>query len=470
MKTATLGVVVGNRGFFPAHLCDSGRKTVLSVLEDEGIRAIALTPEDTTYGSVESLSDADRCAKLFREHADEIDGVLVTLPNFGDERAVANTLRWADLGVPVLVHAFPDEVGRMTQANRRDSFCGKLSACDNLNQYGIKFSLTSQHTMDPEGQAFRDDLAWFTATCRVVRGLRNVRVGQLGARPAPFNTVRYSERLLERAGISVEVLDMSDVFGRMERLSDDDSAVRAKREAIGSYVNAGGMPDEALSRMARFAVVVEKWVEENWLQTISVLCWTSIEEYVGIVPCAVMSMLSNSLVPAACEADVTGSLAMLALQLASGTPSALIDWNNNYGEDPNKGVMFHCSNLARHFFAETPKMATHAILADTVGEENTPGTVVGRLKTGPFTFCRVSTDPIYGSISAYVGEGTLTDDPLETFGGYGVFHVPELQALLRFMCENGFEHHAAVNLSQTADAIDEAFGKYLEWDVYRHEG
>ena len=317
MKATTFGVLVGNRGFFPTHLCDAGRQTILKVLENEGYKAVALTPEDTTVGSIESLEDAQKAAEMLQAHAAEIDGVIVTLPNFGDERAIANALRWADLGVPVLVHAFPDDMTKMTQAFRRDSFCGKLSVCDNLNQYGIKFSLTDFHTVDPESASFRADLARFAATCRVVRGLKNLRVGQLGARTTPFNTVRYSERLLERAGISVEVLDLSDAFGRMGRIASDDPELVAKRQAVSSYVRTAGIPADAFDKMARFGVVIDRWVAENWLQAISVLCWPSLEDNIGIVPCAVMSMLSNGLLPAACESDVTGAVGMLALQLAS---------------------------------------------------------------------------------------------------------------------------------------------------------
>jgi len=468
MNKPTLGIIVGNRGFFPDHLCRTGRETILRVLEEEGINAVALTPEDTTSGSVESLSDAEKCAALFKKHRDEIGGVLVTLPNFGDERAVANTLRWANLDVPVLVHAFPDDATRMTITDRRDSFCGKMSACNNLRQYGIKYSLTTLHTVDPESKSFRADLHRFVSTCRVVRGLRNARIGALGARPAAFNTVRYSEKLLERTGISVETLDLSEAFGWMERLDDEADPVRAKRQAIEAYVRTHGVPETALNKMARFSVVMEQWMEVNRLAATTIQCWTSMEEFFGIVPCTVMSMLSNNLLPSACETDVTGAVGMLALQLASGTPSALVDWNNNYGDDPDKGVIFHCSNLPKHFFAQTPNMDYQAIIAGTVGQDNTYGTVVGRLKTGPFTYCRVSTDDMQGAISAYVGEGELTDDPLETFGGYGVVHIPNLQGLLYHICENGFEHHVAVNLSQTASALNEALGKYMGWHIYYH--
>ena len=471
----TLGVIVGNRGFFPDHLCDSGRATVLEVLAQEGIRAIALTPEDTHFGSIESLSDAQKCADLFRRHAGKIDGVLVTLPNFGDERAVANALRWSGLKVPVLVQAFPDEVGKMDIANRRDAFCGKMSACNNLKQYGIKYTLTTLHTVDPESESFRADLRRFAATCRVVRGLHNVRVGVVGARPAAFNTVRFSEKLLERAGISVETIDLSEVFGRAWRLADDDPQVKAKLDQIIAYVPTQGVPDEATMRMAKFGAVVEGWMQEQNLAASAIQCWTSMEEFYGVVPCTLMSMMSNSLLPSACETDIAGVVGMLALALASGKPSAIVDWNNNYGEDPDKAVIFHCSNLPKDVFvdetlsaSDIPVMDYQAIIAGAVGKENTFGTVAGRMRPEPFTFCRVSTDDFDGKITAYLGEGVLTSDPLHTFGGFGVVQIPDMQKLLRHICETGFEHHVAVNLAQTAAAVHEALGNYLGWDVYWH--
>jgi len=467
LNSTTLGVIVGNRGFFPDHLCESGRVEMLRVLEEEGITAVTLSPADTKFGSVETLQDARKCAALFKQHGEEIDGVLVTLPNFGDERAVANTLRWADLNVPLLIHAFPDDPGKMTLADRRDSFCGKMSVCNNLVQYGIPFSLTSLHTVSPDSESFRHDLRQFAATCRVVGGLRGARIGALGARPAAFLTVRYSEKLLEEAGISVEVLDLSEAFGRANRLRNDDPEVRRKLDEIRAYVPTAGIPAEALTRMAKFALVTQRWMDENQLVATAVQCWTSMEEFFGIVPCAVMSMMSNALLPSACETDITGVIGMYAMQLASGRPSALVDWNNNYGDDPDKGVIFHCSNWPRDFFAEA-KMDYQDIIAGTVGKENTYGTVVGRAKSGPFTYCRVSTDDSWGVIRAYVGEGELTDDPLQTFGGHGVVRVPAFQKLLQYVCVNGFEHHVALNLSQTASAVYEALSKYMGWDVYFH--
>src|SRR5438093_951112 len=172
----TLGIIIGNRGFFPAHLCESGRREILRVLEQEGIKAVTLPADATKFGAVESVADAQKCADLFKAHREEIEGVLVTLPNFGDERAVANTLRWAGLNVPVLIHAFRDDAGKMTIRDRRDSFCGKMSVCNNLRQYRIPYSLTGLHTLAPDSADFRGDLRRFASTCTVVRRLKNARI------------------------------------------------------------------------------------------------------------------------------------------------------------------------------------------------------------------------------------------------------------------------------------------------------
>ena len=467
-RKMTMGLIVGNRGFFPGHLAQSGREEMIRAVEGAGMKAVVLGPEDTKHGAVETREDARKCAALFRERRGEIDGVIVSLPNFGDERGVADSLRGAELNVPVLVQATPDQPGAMAIDCRRDSFCGKMSACNNLAQYGIPYSLTTQHTEAPDSALFRRDLEWFAAVCRVANGLRRVRVGAIGARPAAFNTVRYSEKILENHGISVETIDLSEIFGRIERMPDSDEAAAAKLEAIRRYVPTSGVPPAALLKMAKLGAVVERWMREAEVSVSAVQCWTSMEEYFGVVPCTVMSMMSDGLLPSACEVDICGAVGMYALQLASGTPSALLDWNNNYGDDPDKAVCFHCSNLPKSFFEEA-RMDYQAIIAGTVGIANTFGTCVGRVKAAPMTYCRVSTDDRRGRIASYVGEGRFTDDPLTTFGGFGVVEIPRMQALLRYICENGFEHHVAANLSSVAGAVAEAGSRYLGWDVYRHQ-
>jgi L-fucose isomerase-like protein len=312
------------------------------------------------------------------------------------------------------------------------------------------------------------DLSWFAAVCRVTNGLRKLRIGAIGARPAAFNTVRYSEKILELAGISVEPLDLSELFGRVERMSDSDGAAQAKLASIRNYVDTGSIPAAPLMKMAKMGAVIDGWMDANGLDISAVQCWTSMEEYFGVVPCTVMSMMSNNLMSSACEVDVCGVIGMHALRLASGTPSALLDWNNNYGNDPDKAVCFHCSNLPKHFF-ESVKMDFQEIIAGTVGKENTFGTCVGRVKAGPMSYARFSTDDTSGKIRGYVGEGEFTKDPLETFGGAGVVRIDRMQSLLKYICEEGFEHHVAASFSTSARAVHEAASKYLGWDMYWHQ-
>jgi L-fucose isomerase-like protein len=463
----TFGIIVGNRGFFPDHLAKTGREEILRAIEKAGMEAVALDPSASKYGAVETREESRRCAELFARNRTRIDGVIVALPNFGEERAIADALRLAGLRVPVLIQATPDDPSQMTIASRRDSFCGKMSACNNLRQYGIPYSLTTLHTERTDSPEFGRDLDWFAAVCRVVKGFRNLRVGAIGARPAAFNTVRYSEKILESQGISVETLDLSEVLGRIGRMKDHDEHAQAKLAAIKGYADARSVPEAALLKMAKLGAVIEQWMAATEVAISAVQCWTSIEENLGVVPCTVMSMMSNDLLSSACEVDICGVLGMHALRLASGTPSALLDWNNNYGSDPNKAVCFHCSNLPKHFFRSV-KMDFQEIIAGTVGKENTFGTCVGLIKPGKMSFARFSTDDTSGKMRGYVGEGRFTDDPLNTFGGAGVVEISQMQKLLHYICENGFEHHVATNFSSVASSVHEAATRYMGWDMYWH--
>ena len=468
-RQMTFGVIVGNRGFFPGHLATSGRLEMIAALEAAGMKAIVLGPEETAHGAVETYEDAKKCADLFKRNAKEIDGVIITLPNFGEERGMADALRLADLRVPVLIQATPDHAGKMTIAFRRDSFCGKMSISNNLKQYGIPYSLTRLHTEAPDSEEFKADLQWFASVCRVVKGFKNLRIGAIGARPTAFNTVRYSEKLLEKAGITVDTLDLSEVFGQIGALPDNEDRVQEKLAKIKSYLPLNNTPEAALIKMAKLGVVIDGYMASRELTISSVQCWTSMEEYFGVVPCTVMSMMSESLIPSACETDTMGTISMYGLTLASESPSALLDWNNNYGDDPNKAVCFHCSNLPKHFFREGVKMDFQQIIAGTVGKENTYGTLDGTVKPGAMSFARFSTDDFNGVISGYVGEGRFTDDPLQTFGGAGVAEIPKMQELLRYICENGFEHHVAANFGVVAAPVYEATSKYLGWKMHWHQ-
>jgi len=465
----TLGVIIGNRDFFPDRLVTEARKDILSLFAELGLEPVLLAESDTKLGSVETWNDARRCAELFRAHRDRIDGVLVSLPNFGDEKAVADTIRLSGLNVPVLVQAYPDDLDQLNVERRRDAFCGKISVCNNLRQYGIPYTLTRLHTDFILSPTFRQDLSDFLAVCRVVRGLRRARIGAVGARPNAFNTTRYSEKLLEAAGISVSTMDLSEALGDAARLPDDDARVTAKIEEIRAYADASAVPDQALLRMAKLAVVISDWMERYDIQATALQCWSSLQKNYGVNCCTIMSLMSEKLMPSACEVDVAGVVAMYALQLASQKPSALVDWNNNYGQQDDKCVLFHCGNWAKSFVPGV-QISTAPILGTTLGEQNTYGALAGRTPAGPVTFARISTDDRAGLIRAYAGQGRFTDDPLATFGCRAVVEVPGLQKLLRHVCKSGFEHHVAMNASECAGPLAEAFENYLGWQTYLHQG
>ncbi len=467
MKKFTMGVIFGNRDFFPDVLVTEARADIEKLFAEMDIRGLWLGEEETKLGSIETYSDARKCADLFQAHRREIDGILVCLPNFGDEKGVAETLKHAELSVPVLVQAYPDNLNAFNVERRRDAFCGKMSVCNNLRQYGFDYSLTELHTCHPLDDGFKQDLRNFMGVCRVVNGMRNARLGAVGARPNAFNTTRYSEKLLQSVGISVQTVDLSELLGVTSRLKDDDVAVKARLDSIRAYLPSNGVPSESILRMAKFGVSLTRWMEELDIQATALQCWNSIQKNYGINVCTLMSMMSDQLMPSACEVDITGVASMYALQLATNQPAALVDWNNNYASDPDKCVLFHCGNFAKTFFTEA-HIAYADILATTLGKENTYGAINGRVPAGPMSFARISTDDTEGIIRAYVGDGRFTDDPLSTFGSRAVIEVPDLQYLLKFICRNGFEHHTAMAAAPSADILAEAFETYFGWDVYHH--
>jgi len=462
------GVIISNRDFFPDQLIGDARRDVLQIFEENGIEAILLSPEDTKLGGVETHSDARKCAELFRKERDRIDGVLVVLPNFGDEKAVTDTLKIADLNVPILVQAYPDDLEKLDVVRRRDAFCGKISVCNNLRQVGFPYSLTRKHVVSLQDQSFKADLNHFVSVCRVVKGLRHLRIGAVGARPGAFNTVRYSEKILERNGINVTTVDLSEILGKAEKIHADDLRVSEKIKEIDDYTSTTEVPSDKLVQMARLGIVLDEFVAKNQLDCTAIQCWTSVQSNHGCNVCTSMSMMSENFMPSACEVDVTGVLTMYAMQLASGSPSALVDWNNNYGAEDDKCVLFHCGNWAKSFTPDM-KISTAPILGTIAGEENTWGALDGRTPANPLTYARITTDDTSGIIRAYVGEGQLTDDELKTFGNRAVAQVPKLQKLLKHVCNEGFEHHVVMNASHSASVLNEAFSRYLGWEVYYHQ-
>ncbi len=469
-KTPCFGLIVGSRGFFNAGLAVGVRARLLEILDEMGFEYVITPYEATPCGAIETREHAKLCADLFKANADKIDGVIVVLPNFGDELGIVQTLEMARLDVPVLVQACDDQVDKLSISERRDAFCGKLSVCNNLYQYGIPFTNTTYHTYPIDSAEFRHDLDFFMRVCRVVKGLRHARIGQIGARPAAFQTVRYSEKLLQAAGITIVPVDMSEIIFGAQSLPDGDPAVQAKLAEVKAYGRIpAGIPEASLLKQAKLSVTIDRWMDANECDASAIECWDSVQKNYGCATCLSMAMMGDRLLPSACEVDVAGAVSMYALLLASGNPPSFQDWNNNYGNDRDMCINTHCSSYPKTFIGQDVEVGNLDILGASLGPDRCFGAVKGQAAAGPITFFRISTDDPCGEIKAYLGEGEMTDDSVGNFqGGSAVLRVPQLQKLLDYLCKNGFEHHVAVARSHVADVIQEAVSTYLDWMLYRH--
>lgn len=470
-KKMCFGIIIGTRAYFNSELAKDVRKQLLKTLTDEGYDYVIL-PEDATptgSSSIETREDGLKCADLFRQNRDRIDGIIVSLPNFGFEIGIINAISVADLNVPVLVQACDDENDKVDLDSRRDAFCGKISVCNNLYQYGIPFTDTTLHTYSIYSDLLAKDINKFAGICRVVNGLRHARIGAIGARPAGFQTVRASEKLLQKSGITVVPVDLSEILGAARKIEDTDAGLLKRLEEIKCYAAVPREYSDKLVLQAKFGVAVERWIEANQIDAVAVQCWDSLEQNYGCAACVTMSMLGEKLLPAACEVDIAGAVSMYALTLAAKGQSALLDWNNNFAEDRNKCVCTHCGNFPKSFVQNDLKLGTLGVLGRTLGKVNTFGAVYGKVTKGDFTFFRISTDDTKGCIKAYLGTGEITDDPYGMDGCIAVTKVNNLQSLMKHICKNGYEHHVAMVRNDVKDILNEAIDNYLGWNLYVHE-
>ena len=470
LRPVTLGLVVGSREFFNPAPAGETRRQLTAQLDRLGVRYIILPVEATKNGAVQSRQDARLYAAQFREERDAIDGLVICLPNFGDEIAIMELVTEAKLNVPILLQASNDEIDKVDVASRRDAFCGKFSIANNFYQYGIPFTDTTSHTCDVDGAEFAGDLERFVAVCRVVRGLRCARIGSIGARTGAFQTMRFSEKLLQASGLTVVTVDLSEIIGAAQALKDEAPEIKAKLAEIHAYgkIPAHIKPENIL-KQAKWTVAVDRWIDDNDCDASAIQCWRSLQDNFGCATCLTMSMMGEKLMPSACEVDVMGAVSMYALALAASAPSAILDWNNNYGREPDKCVCTHCGNYPKSFIGATPEISELDVLGGVLGKDKCFGAVKGKVKAGPMTFFRASTDDRLGVVKTYVGEGAFTDDPFAMDGGIAVTEVARLRKLLGFVARNGFEHHVAMVRGHFADAVAEATSRYLGWPTYLHQ-
>jgi L-fucose isomerase-like protein len=463
VEKTTFALFFGNRGFFPASIIAQAREELPRVLESWGHDVLMLDENATRYGAVETPREGAVYANFLRQNQGRFGGVILCLPNFGDETGAVAALQEA--GVPILIQAYPDELDKMAPEVRRDAFCGKISIMDVFRQYGLKFTALRPHVVSPTSEGFRANVDHFDRVCRVVNGLKGTVVGAIGARTTPFKTVRVDEVTLQRHGITVETLDLSEIIARVGALSADDVAYRDKARVLQEYTSWEGVPAEAFQNIARLGVVLDQVIEEVQMDAIAIRCWTELQTQLGISPCVVLGELNNRGIPAACEVDVANAVMMHALGLASDGPAACLDWNNNYGDDEDKCILFHCGPVPQAMMTDPGRIVDHAILANTVGEGCGYGCHVGRIAPTDLTFGSLLTDE--GQVKCYLGEGKFTGDqiPGAFFGCAGVAEIERLQEVLLHIGYGGYRHHVSVTPGKVQAPLQEALGHYLGFEV-----
>lgn len=464
-KKTTFALFFGNRGFFPASLIAEARRQMADTLRALGHEVLLLDGGATRHGAVETPAEGAVYAEFLRANRGKYGGVIVCLPNFGDETGAVAALK--DAGVPILVQAYPDELHRMAPSTRRDAFCGKFSIMDVFSQYGVRFTALKPHVVHPSSRAFAQNVAHFDRLCRVVNGIREMNVGAIGARTTPFKTVRIDELALQRHGITVETVDMADVIARVRDLGDDAPEVKEKAAALLAHTTWGDTPPTAFTTITKLGVVLDRIIEEMRLDALAIRCWLELQKQLGISPCVLLSDLNDRGIAAACEVDVGNAIAMRALSLASGHASACLDWNNNYGEDEEQCILFHCGPVPQSLMRGKGVVTDHFILANATGPGCGWGCNQGRIKPMPVTFGGLMTDS--GCLCAYIGEGRITDDeiPSEFFGCAGVLEKEDLQDVLVTIGKQGHRHHVSLTEDHVAQPLTEALDDYLGWEITR---
>lgn len=463
MQKITFALFFGNRGFFPASLIAGAREEMKRELNALGHEVIMLDAEATRYGAVETPQEGEVYANFLRANRGKFGGVIVCLPNFGDETGAVAALQ--ESGVPIYIQAYPDETDRMGPAFRRDSFCGKISIMDVFRQYGVKFTALKPHTVRPGSEAFKTNIDSFGRICNVVKGIKGLAIGAIGARTTPFKTVRIDEVALQRHGITVETFDLSDIFLRMKEVKPGNSVFADKANTLREFSTWDNVPERAFDNIVRLGVVLDKLIQEAKLDALAIRCWTEIQQQMGISPCVAMGALNEIGLASACEVDLGNAVVMRALHLASYNPVALMDWNNNYGDEEDKCILFHCGPAPASMMQGKGRITDHLILMSTVGEGNGYGCNVGRLKPTDFTFSSLMTDQ--GKVKTYLGQGQITADPIPDnfFGVAGVAEIRHLQDVLLHVGVHGHRHHVSITPGNVQAPLVEALGHYLNFDV-----
>jgi L-fucose isomerase-like protein len=400
----------------------------------------------TPHGTVSTLDEAEAVAEYFRR--EKVDGLILCPLDFGDERSAVKVAELLD--VPVLLYATKEPPGRddlgMTRVS--DSYCGNLSMASGLTRRNIPFRYAG--LFFPDESAFLDEVRDFVRAVAIVRGMTGARIGQIGVRPAPFETVAYDEAaMIRKFGQMVIPVNLSDITDQAEAYADDDPQVQTRVDEFREDYAEITVSDRYLLNASKLELAMAEFWQSSRLSAMTMQCWPSIRRLMGISVCTTYGRLTGKGMLTACETDVLGALSMLVCHRAAmgETVPHFVDWTIRHREEPNQLLAWHCGNapacLARNPDARALRSRSDMTGTAEVPEEDTQaGLSQFQIKPGTVTFCRLVEYEGHWKMLITTGEIVPSDETLA--GTWAWVEVEDHERLYRTLVEEGFIHHASM--------------------------
>ena len=462
-----IGIVAVSRDCFPESLSVNRRKALVEAYKANydvaDIYECPVCIVESEIHMVQALEDIKKAG---------CNALCVYLGNFGPE--ISETLLAKHFDGPKMFIAAAEESGDNLLDGRGDAYCGMLNASYNLQLRNIKAYIPEYPVGDAEECA--DMIHEFMPIAIAVIGLQNLKIISFGPRPMNFLACNAPIKQLYNLGVEIEENSELDLFEAFNKHAGDERIPAIVKE-MEAELGAGNKKPEILAKLAQYELTLKDWIEEHRgyrkYVTLTGKCWPAFQTQFGFVPCYVNSRLTAQGIPVSCEVDIYGTLSEFIGTVVSQDAVTLLDINNSVPSDMyNSDIKgkynytqkdtfmgFHCGNTAssKLSFCE---MKYQKIMARTLPEEVTQGTLEGDIKPGDITFYRLQSTAD-NKLRAYVAQGEVLPVATRSFGSIGVFAIPEMGRFYRHvLIEKGFPHHGAVAFGHYGKALFEVF-KYI---------
>ncbi|MCQ2087538.1 MAG: L-fucose/L-arabinose isomerase family protein [Bacilli bacterium] len=462
-----VGIVAVSRDCFPIELSIKRRKALVEAYTKKyGSAEIYECPVcifESETQMVESLEDIKK---------NGCNALCVFLGNFGPE--ISETLLAKYFDGPVMFCAAEEENIGVLSSDRGDAYCGMLNASYNLKLRNVKAYIPESPVGDAEECA--DMIHKFVPIAKAIVGLKDLKIISFGPRPQNFMACNAPIKQLFNMDVEIEENSELDLFESFKK-HEGDPRIEEVAKDMANELGTGNKIPSILPKLAQYELTLLDWVNGHKgckkYVAIAGKCWPAFQTMFGFVPCYVNSRLTGMGIPVSCEVDIYGCLSEYIGTCVSGSTVTLLDINNTlpkelYNSDI-KGkydysfrdtfMGFHCGNTCSSLLCN-PTMKNQKIMARSLPEEVTNGTLEGDIKPGKITFYRLQSTSD-NHLYSYVAEGEVLDVPTHSFGSIGVFAIKEMERFYRHvLIENGFPHHGAVAFGHYGKALFEVF-KYL---------